>query len=97
MLFRSFELFAKQYEIARVDESREGAMIQVVDVAQAPERKSKPKIAMIAAVTTLGMGFALLLFIFVRSALRGVAKDQESAEKLAQLRRSWSKALGKRV
>lgn len=92
-----FDLFAKQYEIARVDESREGAMIQVVDVAQAPERKSKPKIAMIAAVTTLGMGFALLLFIFVRSALRGVAKDQESAEKLAQLRRAWSKALGKRV
>ena len=92
-----FELFAKQYEIARVDESREGAVIQVVDVAQAPERKSKPKIAIIAAVSTLGMGFALLLFIFVRSALRGVAKDQESAEKLTRLRRAWSRALGGRV
>ena len=30
-----FELFARQYEIARVDESREGALIQVVDVAAA--------------------------------------------------------------
>ena len=29
-----FELFAKQYELARVDESREGAMIQVLDVAK---------------------------------------------------------------
>ncbi|MFN3377555.1 MAG: Wzz/FepE/Etk N-terminal domain-containing protein, partial [Burkholderiaceae bacterium] len=38
-----FELLAKQYELARVDESREGAVIQVVDVAQAPEKKSKPK------------------------------------------------------
>ena len=28
-----FELFARQYEIARVDESREGALIQVVDPA----------------------------------------------------------------
>ena len=92
-----FELFAKQYEIARVDESREGAVIQVVDVAQAPERKSKPKIAIIAAVSTLGMGFALLLFIFVRSALRGIAKDQESAEKLTRLRCAWSRALGGRV
>ena len=33
-----FELFAKQYEMARVDESREGAVIQVVDAAQPPER-----------------------------------------------------------
>ena len=30
-----FELFARQYELARVDESREGALIQVVDAADA--------------------------------------------------------------
>ncbi len=89
-----FDLFAKQYEIARVDESREGAVIQVVDVAQVPERKSKPKKAQIAMMTTLAVGFALLLFVFVRSALRGAAQDQGSAEKLAQLRRAWSRAIG---
>ena len=38
-----FELFARQYEIARVDESREGALIQIVDPAVPPEYKSKPK------------------------------------------------------
>jgi hypothetical protein len=38
-----FELFAKQYEIARIDEAREGPVIQIVDVATPPERKSKPK------------------------------------------------------
>ena len=27
------ELFSKQYEVARVDESREGAMVQVLEVA----------------------------------------------------------------
>ena len=90
-----FELFAKQFEIARIDESREGAVIQVLDVAQPPERKSKPKKAQIAMMTTLAVGFALLLFVFVRSALRGAAQNQESAEKLAQLRRAWSKALGR--
>ncbi|MFZ9656250.1 MAG: Wzz/FepE/Etk N-terminal domain-containing protein, partial [Limnohabitans sp.] len=47
-----FELFAKQYELARVDESREGAVIQVLDVAQPPERKSKPKKALIAIIAT---------------------------------------------
>lgn len=90
-----FELFAKQYEIARVDESREGAVIQVLDAAQAPERKSKPKKAMIALVATLATGFALLLFVFIRHALRSAAQDPNSAEKLVLLGRAWGKALGR--
>jgi uncharacterized protein involved in exopolysaccharide biosynthesis len=89
-----FELFAKQYEIARVDESREGAVIQVVDAALAPERKSKPKKAMIAAVAVLAFGFALLLFVFVRHALQNAAVDPQTAQKLTLLRRAWRRALG---
>ncbi len=54
-----FELFARQYELARVDESREGALIQVVDVASPPEKKSKPKRAVIAA--TVGLATWLLV------------------------------------
>ncbi|MEI8326606.1 MAG: Wzz/FepE/Etk N-terminal domain-containing protein [Betaproteobacteria bacterium] len=90
-----FELFAKQYEVARVDESREGAVIQVVDAAQPPERKSKPKKALIAMMTTLATGFALLLFVFLRQALRGAAQTPESAEKLARLRSAWARAFGR--
>ena len=45
-------MFARQYELARVDESREGALIQVVDVATPPEYKSKPKRAFIAVAAT---------------------------------------------
>jgi uncharacterized protein involved in exopolysaccharide biosynthesis len=92
-----FELFAKQYEIARVDESREGAVIQIVDVAQAPERKSKPKKAVIAVLATLASGFALLLFVFVRQALRNAAQDAEAATKLQHLRVAWARALGRKV
>lgn len=87
-----FELFAKQFEMAKVDESREGAVIQVLDAAQPPERKSKPKKALIAIVATLAAGFALLLFVFVRQALRNASQDNESAQKLAALRTSWRKA-----
>ena len=90
-----FELFAKQYEIARVDEAREGAVIQVLDAAQPPERKSKPKKALIAIIATLAAGFALLLFVFIRQALRNGAKDQETARKLALLNASLRKALGR--
>src|SRR5690606_19673387 len=48
-----FDLFSRQFEVAKVDESREGAVIQVVDKAVPPERKSKPAKAMIAVLGTL--------------------------------------------
>ena len=91
-----FELFARQFEMAKVDESREGAVIQVLDKATPPERKSTPKKAQIAIVATLAAGFALLLFVFVRQTLVNARQDKESADKLAQLRSAWRKALGRR-
>jgi tyrosine-protein kinase Etk/Wzc len=90
-----FELFAKQFEIAKVDESREGAVIQVLDAAEPPERKSKPKKALIAIIATLAAGIALLLFVFIRQALKNAGKDQESANKLNHLKATWQKAIGK--
>ena len=54
-----FEQLSRQYELARVDESREG-QLQVVDVAQAPEKKSWPKRSLFGAAGTV-IGFVLLL------------------------------------
>ena len=90
-----FELFSKQFEIAKVDEAREGAVIQILDAAQPPERRSKPKKALIAIIATLAAGFALLLFVFIRQALRNSSQDSESANKLASIQASWRRALGK--
>jgi tyrosine-protein kinase Etk/Wzc len=90
-----FELFAKQFEIAKVDESREGAVIQVLDAAQPPEHKSKPKKALIAIISTLATGFALMLFVFIRQAMRNVKQDPESAQKFTALHASWRKAVGR--
>jgi uncharacterized protein involved in exopolysaccharide biosynthesis len=90
-----FELFAKQFELAKVDESREGAVIQVLDIAQAPERKSKPKKAQIAIIAALASGFALLLFVFVRSALKNASQNKETQQRLSSLKSSWKKALGR--
>ncbi len=41
-----FELLSKQFEAARLEESKDDNLIQVVDRAQVPEWKSKPKRAM---------------------------------------------------
>lgn len=83
-----FELFAKQYELARLDEAREGAVVQVLDLAQTPEKRSKPKKALITIMATLGSGFALLLYVFIRQGLRNTRQSSETAEKLARIRRS---------
>ena len=48
-----FDLMARQYEAARADESREGALIQVVDPAQPAELKTKPKRSLIAVGVAL--------------------------------------------
>jgi tyrosine-protein kinase Etk/Wzc len=90
-----FELFSKQFELAKVDEAREGAVIQVLDAAQPPERKAKPKKAIIAIIASLSSGLALLLFVFVRKALASAGQSSESAQKLAQLKNSWLRALGR--
>ncbi len=37
-----YELLAKQYEVARIDEAKQAPVIQVVDRAVAPDRKSGP-------------------------------------------------------
>lgn len=81
-----FELFAKQYEMARVDEAREGALIQVVDAATPPEKKAKPKKALIAVATTLATLLLLAGFVVTRHFWRRSAATPENAEKLQQLR-----------
>lgn len=81
-----FDLMARQFEIAKIDESREGAIIQIIDPAEAPERKSKPKKAMIALIATLATGFALLLFVFFRNGWRRAMEDDETAVKWRRIR-----------
>ncbi len=89
------ELYMRQFEMAQLDVSREGAVVQVVDAADPPEHKSKPKKGQVAALTAVAAGFALLLWVFVRNALRGAAGTPETAEKLARLRTGWRRATGR--
>jgi uncharacterized protein involved in exopolysaccharide biosynthesis len=90
-----FELFTKQFELAKVDEAREGAAIQILDAAQAPERKSKPKNELIALISFLVAEFALFLFVIGKLALMHLGRNAGSAQKLAFIKVSWRRAFGK--
>lgn len=59
-----FEMFARQYESARVDESREGALIQVIDAAVPAERRIRPKrLVFVGGGAAVGLGLAMLLVL----------------------------------
>jgi uncharacterized protein involved in exopolysaccharide biosynthesis len=47
------ELIAKQFEMAKLDEARQGSMVQVADIALPPDKKSSPHRAIIVALMTL--------------------------------------------
>jgi tyrosine-protein kinase Etk/Wzc len=81
-----YELMARQTELAKLDEARDGAIVQVVDAALPPERKSKPRKAMIAMMTTLVTFLLMVLVVFVKQALRNAQSDAATSSKLARLR-----------
>lgn len=78
-----FELFARQYEMARLDESREGTLIQVVDPATPPERKSWPRRGFTAVAATLITALVLSGVIVVRHMARRFRRAREFSERSA--------------
>jgi Uncharacterized protein involved in exopolysaccharide biosynthesis len=82
-----FELLSKQFEIAKIDEAKEAALIQVVDKALVPEKKSKPKRSLIVILATLMAFFIGVLLAFVREASERARLDPASAERMNLLRR----------
>lgn len=81
-----FEILARQFEAAKIDEAREGALIQVIDPAVPPDRRSFPRRGILVSVTT-GVGFFVAIFaVLVFANFKGAAQDAEAAAKLAHLR-----------
>ena len=77
-----FELLAKQYEMARIDEAKDATLIQVLDKAVQPERKSRPKRSLIVLLTSFVAGLLAVLWAFVREALARAQLDSEQARRL---------------
>jgi tyrosine-protein kinase Etk/Wzc len=88
-----FDLLAKQYELAKVDEAKEGAVIQVVDAPSLPEWKSSPKRALIAAGAAVVALLGLLIYAFSRAAVEAMVNDPDNADRLKR----WRSLRGQRA
>lgn len=62
-----FEIFSRQYEMAKLDEAREGALYQVVDAATPPERRSAPRRSMITLIAAVFSGIASCTWLLLRN------------------------------
>jgi len=82
-----FELLAKQYELARVDEGKESSIIQVLDKAVPSDLKVKPKRALMVIVATLVAGFLTLLWVFMKEAHEKARRNPEQAKRLDKFRK----------
>lgn len=80
-----FELLAKQFEVARLDESKEPSIVQVLDPAVTPEKQVKPKRIIIVFVSAMLAFLFSLIFVFVVEIKNRMLQDSESAGKLAEL------------
>jgi len=81
-----FDLIAKQYEIARSQEAAEGTLIQVLDPAVVPDKKSKPYRALIVLATLVIAGFLGVLAAFLMEARERAKRDPQQARQLDELR-----------
>ncbi|GAB4173982.1 MAG: Wzz/FepE/Etk N-terminal domain-containing protein [Rhodocyclaceae bacterium] len=84
-----FELVAKQYELARLDEAKDVSIIQSLDRAVAPERRTRPKRALITVLSAVVALFVAVLAAFVLEALEKARRDPEGAARIAALRAAF--------
>jgi tyrosine-protein kinase Etk/Wzc len=84
-----FEILAKQFEVAKIDEAREGAVIQVVDPAVPPDKKSFPKLSLIVpGVTFVWILLAIFGILFLEGIRRG-GQRPEDYRRLQALKAIW--------
>lgn len=83
-----YEFLGKQLEAARIDEAKDAIIVQVVDQAVAPEKKSGPHRLLIVVVTTLSVFVLSSLAVFLIEALRRKRLDPDGRARLALLRDS---------
>jgi capsule polysaccharide export protein KpsE/RkpR len=72
-----YELLSKQYELAKLEEARDAVVIQVIDRAVPPERKSRPVRSVIVVMSTL-LGFLISTVVLVVAVIRKANRTQHS-------------------
>lgn len=83
-----YEFLGKQLEAARIDEAKEAVVIQVVDKATAPEKRSGPHRLSIVFISTMLAFLLSCIWALLSDVLRRKQQDPDESVRLALLRQS---------
>ncbi len=81
-----FEILARQLEMAKLDEAKQGSLIQVVDQAIVPDKRSFPKRTLIVLLSTIAGILLAVVWLFARESAARALEAPEERERLAMLR-----------
>ena len=84
-----FDLLIKQYDAARLDESKDAAIIQVVEPAIEPDRRSSPKRALIVLLFTAGGLVAGCLLVLLGWWKESFQSNPRAARQLHELKNAF--------
>ena len=77
-----YEFLGKQLEAARLDEAKDAIVVQVVDKAVTPEKKSGPQRMLIVSVTAIVAFLLSCWWVLLRQAIRRKEEDPDSRARL---------------
>lgn len=84
-----FELLAKQYELAKIDEAKDSSMIQQLDIAVPAQKKTKPKPLMMTIVGVIGGGILAIFISLLRDAYLASRRNPEKNRRWINVRNAW--------
>jgi tyrosine-protein kinase Etk/Wzc len=84
-----YELLTKGLELAKLDEARQGEIIQVVDSAVVPDRKSSPHRMIIVVVSTVIALILAVFWVIVRETWERAFEVPENRRKIEAMKLHW--------
>lgn len=84
-----YELLMKGLEVARLDEAKEGEIVQVVDKAVPADKKSSPHRTIIVLATTVFSFFLSVLWIITRQSVQRVFELPENRRRIEAIKVFW--------
>ena len=82
-----YDLLAKQYELAKIDEAKDSAIVQVIDKAIEPDEKSKPRRSVFVLLYAFAALFVGIVWAVVREGMARAKADPKQASRLLDLKR----------
>lgn len=81
-----YEILMKQYGAAKLDESKDASIVQIIESAIPPEQRLSPQRRKIITKTGLLAFFASILFVFLRIYYKTLVSSPEGSSKVERIR-----------